>query len=159
LVLRDWQGERFRKILVCVDYSPMSAKALERAAELAISYGAHLEVIHVMFPPAEDYWGKVQNDEDCTNAEYLRAARVAAEAEMKEFLSACPVAIRDIDHHVEIVESRFPSVAITQKASAGEFDLVVLGTHGMSGFVSNFIGSNAENLINDCAVSVLAVRD
>ena len=78
---------------------------------------------------------------------------------MKAFLAACPVSLDAIDHGFEILESRFPSVAITHKAMDSGADLVVLGTHGMSGFVSNFIGSNAEKLINDSAVSVLAVRD
>lgn len=159
LVLRDWQGGKFQRILVCVDYSPMSAKALERAASLAHSYGAHLEVIHVMFPPTEDYWGQVQTGQDANNDQYIAQVRSRAAEQMEAFLKACPVSLATISHSYEILESRFPSVAITHKASDSGADLVVLGTHGMSGFASNFIGSNAEKLINDCAVSVLAVRD
>lgn len=159
LILRDWQGDTFDRILVCVDYSPMSAKALERAASLAQSYGAHLEVIHVMFPPTEDYWGQVQSGRDENQEEYVAKVRARAQQQMKSFLTACPVSLEGISHSEEILESRFPSVAITHKAMDSSADLVVLGTHGMSGFVSNFIGSNAEKLLNDCAVSVLAVRD
>jgi nucleotide-binding universal stress UspA family protein len=159
LVIRDWQGAQFKRILVCVDYSPTSAKALERAANLALSYDAHLEIIHVMFPPTEDYWGKAQASSDMNTDSYITACRTRATEQMKKFLAACPVSLDQIDHSYEICESRFPSVAITHRAIDTNADLVVMGTHGMSGFASNFMGSNAERLINDCAVSVLAVRD
>lgn len=159
LILRDWQGAKFKRILVCVDYSRTSAKALERAADLALSYGAHLDIIHVMYPPAEDYWGKSQSGDDVDTESYVEQCRESADAQMTKFLAACPVSLAQIDHSYEICESRLPSVAITHKAMDLNVDLVVLGTHGMSGFVSNFIGSNAERLINDSSVSVLAVRD
>jgi nucleotide-binding universal stress UspA family protein len=159
LILRDWQGTLFKRILVCVDYSPTSANALERAANLALSYGAHLEIMHVMFPPTEDYWGKSQAGDDVSTESFVQQCRASAAEKMSKFLAACPVSLEQIDHSFEICESRFSSIAITHKAIDQSVDLVVLGTHGMSGFVSNFIGSNAERLINDCAVSVLAVRD
>jgi nucleotide-binding universal stress UspA family protein len=159
LVIRDWQGAQFKRILVCVDYSPTSAKALERAANLALSYGAHLEIIHVMFPPTEDYWGKAQSTVDMNTESYVAECRKRATEKMTKFLADCAVSLAEINHSYEICESRLPSLAITHRAIDNNVDLVVMGTHGMSGFASNFMGSNAERLINDCAVSVLAVRD
>jgi nucleotide-binding universal stress UspA family protein len=158
LILRDWQGSMFKRILVCVDYSATSAKALERAANLAMSYGAHLEVIHVMFPPTEDYWGKAEMSDDISMNKYVALCRNKADEQMRRFLDECSISLKLVDHCYVVAESRFPSLVITQNANDEGKDLVVMGTHGMSGFISNFIGSNAERLINDSAVSVLAVR-
>jgi nucleotide-binding universal stress UspA family protein len=78
---------------------------------------------------------------------------------MAAFITECSVSLDGIDYSTHILESRFPSIVITRKVIDSEADLVTLGTHGMSGFASHFIGSNAERLVNESPVSVLAVRD
>jgi nucleotide-binding universal stress UspA family protein len=57
-----------------------------------------------------------------------------------------------------VLESEMPSVAITTHVKFSGADLVVMGTRGHSPMASYFLGTNAERLLHDASVSVLAVR-
>lgn len=158
LVIRDWQESDFTRIVVCVDFSPSSSRALERAISLASVQGARLDIVHVMYPPSRDIWGEVLDHESDSPLSYVDECRAKVNRDMQAFLSPHAVGLAGIEHHPVILESISSSMALTHHVQDSGADLVVLGTRGHSRLSSFFIGTNAERLLHDATVSVLAVR-
>ena len=158
LVIRDWQEDDFARIVVCADFSPASSRALERAIVLAADHGARLEVVHVMYPPARDIWGEVLDHDVNSPMSYAEECHTKVNRDMQAFLAPHAVGLAGIVHVPVILESVSSSMALTHHIQDSGADLVVLGTRGHSRLSSFFIGTNAERLLHDATVSVLAVR-
>lgn len=158
LILRDWQGGSFQKIVACTDFSATADRAIARAASLAKRHGASLEIINVMYPPDRDSWGEVLNHAADSPVTYEEACKASVRGKMEQCLKRCGSALDRVRYESIILESQMPSVAITEHVRSNGSDLVVMGTQGQSQLVSYFIGTNAERLIQDAPVSVFAVR-
>jgi nucleotide-binding universal stress UspA family protein len=52
-----------------------------------------------------------------------------------------------------------PAHTIVEHARTGGFDLIVMGTHGRTGFSHLFVGSVAERVVRRAPCPVLTVRD
>ncbi len=159
MVLRDWHDENFSKILVCTDFSPTAGHALGRGIALAAAYGATLEIVHVMYPPSRDVWGEVLDHKSNSDISYAEECQIEIRKEMTAFTAPFKAELETIQHEIVILDSVVPSVALTHHVQDCGADLVVLGTRGLSRIAGLFLGTNAERLLHDAAVSVLAVRD
>lgn len=158
LVLRDWQEGDFKRILVCTDFSQTSMKALERGIFLAEIGGASLELAHVMYPPGRDPWGEVLDHKMDAAESYEQECRDVAEREMANQVAAHQDRLAALDFTSTILVSDSSPEALNGHARITGADLVVLGTRGLSRIEGLFIGTNAERLLHDVSVSVLAVR-
>jgi nucleotide-binding universal stress UspA family protein len=158
LVLRDWHGGNFQRILVCTDFSKTADRAIERAARLAKRHAASLEIVHVMYPPARDRWGAVLAHAADSPMTYAEECRAEVDGRLNKCLERNEAALSGVRYEMLVLESEMPSVAITTHSSMVGADLVVMGTQGHSPLASHFLGTNAERLIQDAPVSVLAVR-
>lgn len=159
LVLRDWQEGNFKKILVCTDFSHTSAKAFERGIFLAEVGGAALELAHVMYPPGKDPWGEVLYHKMDAASTYEQECQQQAEWEMAKQVAPHKDRLAALDFTSTILVSVSSAEALNSQARATGADLVVVGTRGLSKIEGFFIGTNAERLLHDVSVSVLAVRD
>lgn len=159
LVLRDWQEGDFKRILVCTDFSQTSAKAFERGIFLAEVGGAALELAHVMYPPGKDPWGEVLDHKMDAATSYEQECHQRAGREMEKHIAAHKDRLAVLEFTSTILVSAASSEALNSHARITGADLVVLGTRGLSKIEGLFIGTNAERLLHDVSVSVLAVRD
>jgi universal stress protein E len=158
LVLRDWQGGDFRKIVMCTDFSKTADTALARAASLAGGSGARLEIVYVMYPPGRDSWGKALEHAADSAMSYEEECKAEVQAKLDQWMERNEAVLKDVKHEVLILESEVPSIKITDHVVSTGADLVVMGTHGHSPIMSLFLGTNAERLLHDAPVSVFAVR-
>lgn len=159
MVLRDWHDGNFSKILICTDFSPTASQALVRGIDLAVAHAASLEIVHVMYPPSRDAWGKVLDYKSDSDLTYAEECLHQVQKEVAAFIGPFKDKLGTIKHEVVILESVVPSVALTHHVQDSSADLVVLGTRGLSRIAGLFLGTNAERLLHDADVSVLAVRD
>jgi nucleotide-binding universal stress UspA family protein len=141
---------QIRRILVGIDFSAASQRALDVAIELAKRSGASLLLLHVyqvpgfafpetVVPAPPDLLDRMVDDNRRALeawADRARAAGVDAAADQVAGAAA-----------TEIVE----------RARRG-FDLVVVGTHGRTGLRHVLLGSVAERVVRHCDVPVLSVR-
>jgi nucleotide-binding universal stress UspA family protein len=147
----------FKRILVPVDGSQASTKALWMADEIAVKLGAELEFLNVipdMPPPladpigmgglAYDYSGTLEAIED-------EAERVVETAKAKATAPNVKAS------SVRADGQRIADV-IVQAARLGQADLIVMGTHGRGGFDRFLLGSVAEGVAHHASVPVLLVR-
>jgi nucleotide-binding universal stress UspA family protein len=121
---------RIRTILCPVDFSDASRHAAEHAIAIARWYHATVRALHVM-PPGTDSNG------------------VIAEVEALFPESAIRVDV--------LADAGHPAARILEHASAHSCDLIVLGTHGRSGFEHFMLGSVAENVLRKARCAVLTV--
>jgi nucleotide-binding universal stress UspA family protein len=159
LVVRDWQEGDFEKIVVCTDFSATAGRALECGILLAVANHASLEIVHVMYPPTMDPWGETLDHAMDSATPYAEESRSRVRQRMENFLAPHVDALVAVPHQEVILESGSASAALTAHIRQREADLVVLGTHGLTRLAGLFLGTNAEALLNEATVSVLAVRD
>lgn len=137
----------FRHILSPVDFSDCSRHALDHALAIAQWYGGTVTALHVM--PQLAYADPIiggallytPEDLDRAHAELDRL--VAAEA------GTTPVETR--------IMSGSAGAAIVEEAKDLPADLVVLGTHGRSGFTRLMLGSVTERVLRHAPCPVLTV--
>lgn len=156
LVLRDWQERGFTKIIACIDLSPASEPVISRGIKAAKLHNASLEFVHVIYPPEKDAWGELLDEE--LPDEMFERVRKEAKDEMSNVLYPFKEELEGIDYKETTIESTVPSVALTHHIGDSHADMAVLGTHGHTKLGAYFLGTNAERLLHDVPVSVLAVR-
>lgn len=142
----------FQSILVPVDYSEPSRRALELA--LSLAGGAAVTVVHVWDRPA--YVGEeVVAHPDGSRRSLSELIRDNAERDMTEFLSLVKVPEGKTFKHQLL--SGDPVSAIIAEANKPGYDLLVVGTHGRTGMTKLLLGSVTEKLIRLSPIPVLTV--
>lgn len=142
--------ESIRIILNPVDFSEPSRAATRYALELAARLGAELHVVHVaQIPtPARPDGAELHGLYD--EAGILRAAEDATEALRRE-LSRGAV---QVTAHVRCGPVNTQVHAVAEEIGA---DLIVMGTHGRTGFEHVLLGSVAEKVVRTARLPVLTV--
>lgn len=158
LLLRDWQGQQILRIAACVDFSLSSAVGLGRAVEIAKVHQASLEIIHVMFPPSRDPWGRVLEQRRDDEAGYETIVRERVQGRMNAFITPFAGRLGAIESHTLFLEGESPSAAIAAHVDAERIDLTVMGSHAGSWVEDFVLGSNTERLMYDSTSSVLICR-
>jgi nucleotide-binding universal stress UspA family protein len=159
----------FKTILVPVDFSPYSTKALNYAADMAAVCDASIIVLHVIDRPTslsqirQRFTEKSGATDDLTDAaqisdDILEAAvdeqREHAYADLQAFLpprlASHPVDLRVVLGH--------PFERIIETAVRESAALIILGTHGRTGLSRAVMGSIAERVARLAPCPVMMVR-
>jgi nucleotide-binding universal stress UspA family protein len=139
-----------RRILVAVDFSDSSARALRHAAKRAAESGGSLIVVHVV--PADYGWLGIGRDEsrDLDRSLQRQAAdrlRAFADENLADNVAA--------DLEVRIGQ---PAEEIIAAARDSKCDSIVLSTRGLTGLDRYLIGSVADRVARLSACPVVLVR-
>lgn len=139
-----------KKIIVPIDFSEYSEYALKAAANLAKKNDAELLVLHML--EMSDIMLTGAGEEPQKVIYFLKLAEQRFEEFLKkDYLNGLKVT--PIVKHFKVF-SEVNDVAKTNKA-----DLIVMGSHGVSGAKEFFIGSNTERVIRNADVPVLVVKN
>ncbi len=139
-----------RAILVGLDGSPRAPAVLETATTIARAQGAKLTLVRsVGLPPdvPQDFW-------KTTDEPLLEVLRRRAKAYLDECAATVPSALLGEQE----VTVGVPWQAICDAARRTRSDLVVIGSHGYSGF-DRLLGTTAAKVVNHAPCSVLVVRN
>ena len=144
-----------QRILVPVDYSESSAKALRLALEIAERLQAHVDVVHAWDKPSYITENVMSHHPEQGTAPLLEKIGETAEADLAEFLAsvAVPTSV-SLTHRLLSGE---PGTQILRALREQSYDLVVMGTHGRSGLGHLLMGSVAERIVRLSHVPVLTV--
>jgi nucleotide-binding universal stress UspA family protein len=144
-----------RSILVPVDLSDVSGKALEWAAFLAGRTGGSLSVLHVFGSPIDET-GRLPEASARMDLRLQRqAVRRALAKRLDEFAHAHVPQDTAIDQRLALGT---PWQTIGVVARRVEADLIALGSVGRTGIPGFFIGNTAEKVLRRCNCSILAVK-
>lgn len=141
----------FKRILVPVDGSDTSNKALVAALQLARESDGRVRVLHSL-----DELAYLTGFEYST--EVLEQARGWAQKSLADALEIARAAGVPADSRLVEMPGRRLGDVVADEARAFEADLVVVGTHGRRGLGRALLGSGAEQVIRLAPVPVLAVR-
>jgi nucleotide-binding universal stress UspA family protein len=142
----------FKRILVPIDYSEPSRRALELA--LSLDAEAEIHALHVWDRPSFVSDEMVVH-KDGSRRSLAELIRENAEREMLEFLATVEVpAGRRFSHRLVPGE---PVSTILAEASKPGYDVLVIGTHGRGGVTRLLLGSVTEKLIRLSPIPVLSV--
>ena len=141
----------FRRILVPVDFSAHSDRALEIARELAKAFGSKLVLLHCyqVNPGAVSPYGIVLPEN------FDREIREAAARRLEEWREKA--AADGVDAEAR-VSANLPSMGITDAATEEKADLIVMGPRGLSGIKHVLLGSVAERTLRTAPCPVLTVK-
>ena len=141
----------FQKILVPVDGSSTSTKALDYALQLARDNHSQVRAMHAIdelgYLSGYEYSGELMATARKNASEVLQKAVVAAQAQ--------GVALDT--HLIDRPGQRLGQTVADEAADWGA-DLVVVGTHGRRGVGRVLLGSGAEQIVRMAPVAVLTVR-
>jgi nucleotide-binding universal stress UspA family protein len=143
-----------KRILAATDFSRHAESAVRRAALLARSAGAGLEVAHAVYlPPLVGRWRKLIEGEGITE-ETLHANAATRLAE----LAASIVQRLDVAPPATRVLTGKPPVALAAWAQESAAELIVIGAHGEHLLLDLFVGSTALKLLRLADRPVLLVK-
>ena len=144
---------RIRRIVHPTDFSRASTPAFKRAVEMAKTNRAELLVLHVIVPAVTimgDGYVSPQVYEDLE-----AAARGAAQKQIRKLVEKAKQAGARVKG---LLLDGVAHERIAQAARARKADLVVIGTHGRTGFAKLFLGSVASRVLAVSPCPVLTVR-
>jgi nucleotide-binding universal stress UspA family protein len=141
-----------KTILHPTDFSPASRPAFKKAIEVARRDRATLALLHVLPPmiPAGNLYVSPR-----TYEEWAAAATESANKAMGGLLKRVRAAAVKAK---SIVLMGTPADVIVRTARTRRADLIVMGTHGRSGFSRVLLGSVASRVIVTAPCPVLTVR-
>ncbi|MDD4940247.1 MAG: universal stress protein [Candidatus Omnitrophica bacterium] len=147
---------QFKKILVPIDFSHFSKKALDEAVKLAGYCGGkifllhveedlfHMKQIHKIHPPLEGVCDKFHKDFIVENRKRL-----------EEFKSYIPKKL----FAGALIKEGHPFIEIVKFAKDRCMDLIVVSSRGRSDIKHAFLGSTAEKVAHKASCPVLIVKD
>ena len=155
-----------RKILVPIDYSDHSARALEWGASLAEKYGARLLLLHVISRYSKDL--PEPEPLDLANLSLHRAPSPSPPEGMMT-VDLIETAQNDLEDFALAKLTRGSSVTpmvgvggaaeeIVRVAQEEGVDLIVMGTHGRTGLRHLLTGSVAETVLRTARCPVFTVK-
>ena len=136
---------QFKQILCPVDLSDISQHALDHAAAIAHWYQSRLTVLYVFANvPTMDVPPLVLED----------AQRERLMVALRKMSAHVP---RDVAVHLSVQEAEDVHDEILAQLAVTRADLLVLGSHGRSGFERLFLGSVTEKIIRKAPCPTLVV--
>jgi nucleotide-binding universal stress UspA family protein len=143
----------FERMLVPLDGSPRAEQALPVAARLAHAAGGSVVLVQVVSPPTDFGGGlapapllteQVIEDDLAAATDYLK-------------MVACSLTFEGIDTTTEVLFGS-PAHHLLATAEARAADLIVLCSHGRTGFTRWVLGSVAHQLVHHSPVPVLVLH-
>ena len=141
-----------KRILVPIDFSAMSKKALQYALRFAKQFGCEIDLLYVVeqagvvvgAPLAVEVFAQPEDD------------TIAAEAELAALAAGSRNGANSI---TSTVRTGHAPNEITKAAKDLDVDLIIIATHGYTSWRHLCIGSTAERVVRTAPCPVLVVRE
>jgi nucleotide-binding universal stress UspA family protein len=156
-----WSGHRHKGneamlppnlILSPIDFSDSSHAALEVAADFAARFGAELLLVHVV-PAIPDL---PENVSMLKEGEYDRSLVDAAAKRLSDL--ATKLAHKNVKARTEVGTANDVGMELVRSAEHNHADMIIIATHGMTGWHKIAFGSVAEKVVKQASCPVLVLR-
>lgn len=138
----------FQKILIAVDGSEYSLAAAKKGLELAHRLNAETALLFVV--NTAKTLGNV--DAGITHEQALIVLKKEVEQTLDQL-----AAMYNGEELIKLMPEGHPPEEILKTAEIWEADLIVIGTHGRTGFLHLILGSIAENIVRHSKIPVMVV--
>ncbi|MEK7674340.1 MAG: universal stress protein [Verrucomicrobiota bacterium] len=140
---------QYQRILVPLDFSRRSLRALKHAVSLAEPLRAKVSLLHVVVPDTHPLTHPVRQ---------FHLPALLAESRSKLARLQAVLRRRGLDGEV-VASVGLPFEQITAAARELQADLLVLTTHGRTGLKRLLVGSTAEMVLRNAPCPVLVLRE
>lgn len=152
LLVKERAARPYRKVMVAVDFSVYSRRAIEFAVNFAPDGEFHL--VHAYDVPFKGFlYGR--SSRSAVSQQHQAEFEQMIEGEMATFLETMGPKAPSFD---TILEEGTVREVIHRQVGRLKPDVLVIGTHGRTGVARAVLGSVAEDLLNAPPCDVLAVR-
>lgn len=141
-----------KKILVPTDFSNEAEHALKVAAQLAKRYDSEIYLLHLLEIPVQQV-DTLNVQSDFPEAMFFMKL---AHQKFEDIMSSSYLDGITVHETVDFNQN-FAEVSNVAKEKGA--DLIVMGSHGSSGFKEMFIGSNAEKVVRTSEIPVLVIKN
>jgi nucleotide-binding universal stress UspA family protein len=140
-----------KTILVPTDFSKHAENALKVAAQIAKKNNGEIILLH-MLELSTSGNDALNTSHEIPELMFFKNAAVAKLEELENisFLDDIKVS--------SIVQFNMAFEGIIENGKKHQADLVVMGSHGASGFHEMFVGSNAEKVVRNSEIPVLVIK-
>ncbi len=138
-----------KHILVPIDFSNDSINALEHAIMIANYTNCGIRLIHVKRKNADyDPSFNLRDFDEVLKSGVIDNFERTIQVYSKELNAKFDYRIREGRIYTEICH----------QAKYGDAEMIIMGTHGVSGFEERWVGSNAFRIVSNATVPVLTIR-
>ncbi len=141
-----------KKILIPTDFSDHASNAIKAGVSIAKHYGAEVILLHILDLPQSGSDSVVKG----TPAPEVIFFKNVAERKLQE-IGMDPI-FSGLSVSTSLILDR-TAYGVTKSAEHNDVDLIVIGSHGVSGAKKNFVGSNTQKVVRSANVPVLVIRD
>lgn len=140
-----------KKILIPTDFSDHAEYALKVAAQIAKKNNGEIILLHMLELPHEAS-DAVGAGHDIPEIMFFKNAAIRRLEDLmdEEYLDGLKVS--------EIIQFELAFDGILNISKKNNVDLIVMGSHGASGFKEMFVGSNAEKVVRNSEIPVLIIK-
>jgi nucleotide-binding universal stress UspA family protein len=144
---------RYKKILVPLDGSGWSQRAVPHAVDIARDNNAELILLHVFRPPAWEYTPEIALAGQETQIQQARE-------QMKQYLVGLRAELRgeQLTVRTHMIEGQGVARLVCEFVASEDIDLIVMSTRGRSGLSRMLFGSTAREIMQCAEVPVLLVQ-
>lgn len=140
-----------KKILVPTDFSDYAEYALKVAAKIAREHGAEIFLLHLLELPGQESDAVVAGADIPEIAFFLKKAHERFDdVKSADYLEGLTVS------EAVLFDNAFEGIVKVSKKH--DIDLIIMGSHGASGFKEMFIGSNTEKVVRTSEAPVLVIK-
>lgn len=137
-----------KNIVVGIDFSANSINSMRHATAIALKTNAEMHLVWVKTP------GVTKGLANANRGDYINLAS----NKLDELIEECKKEAPDNAFKKVILEGK-PFAELPRYASTLKNSMIVLGTHGVSGFEEMFVGSNAFKTVGYSKVPVMVLRE
>ena len=140
-----------KKILIPTDFSDHAEYALKVAAQIAKKNNGEIILLHMLELPHEAS-DAVGAGHDIPEIMFFKNAAIRRLEDLmdEDYLDGLKVS--------EIIQFELAFDGILNISKKNDVDLIVMGSHGASGFKEMFVGSNAEKVVRNSEIPVLIIK-
>ncbi|MBX3679357.1 universal stress protein [Cognatazoarcus halotolerans] len=145
----------YQHILISVDDSHTSGKALEKAIEICKGSAATLEIVHAV---DESIFAHIRETTLIDKGAALKAVMLEGEETLAKAVKVATDA--GLSPKSQLLSSNTLHAAdqVAAHVAKSDADLLIVGSHGRRGIQRMLLGSVAEKLLRKVEISVLVVR-
>ncbi|PWA10174.1 universal stress protein [Flavobacterium laiguense] len=140
-----------KRILIPTDFSKYADQAIEAGAQIAKKNNAEIVLIHMLELPGQS--NDAVTGETSIPAIMLfkqKADEILKSIKDRPYLKGIPIT------EVILLDNVYKGIATY--ANKNDIDLIVMGSHGSSGFEEIFIGTNTEKVVRLSNIPVLIIK-
>jgi len=145
----------YKNVLYCTDFSERAKVALPFAIDIAKKYGATFHIIHVYQEPEHLAEFEISSQ---IKMDWIRLAKSLGTETERKLNALCS----EITQELKSCQSRMlrgrPPTEIIRYAKENSIDLIVLASHGLSGWEHVLFGSTAERVLRESPCNVLVIK-